>query len=112
MNQKAQEKINQLQLLEMNLQNVLTKKQALQSEEMEAINAKEELTKAPGSVYKVIGPVMITTTKEDLEKEIGNKLEVNGIKLKSLEKQETSVQEKLEALQKEVMELLEQEEPK
>ena len=112
MNQKAQEKINQLQLLEMNLQNVLIKKQTLQSEGMEANNATQELRKAPGAVYKVIGPVMITSTKEALEDEIKKKLEVNEIKLKSLEKQENSAQEKLEALQKEVMELLEQEDTK
>lgn len=97
-----EEKIEQLQLLEQNLQSFLVQKQQFQMQLSEVTSALENL-KDSKKTYKIIANVMIDAKKEDLEKELKQKKEMLEIRLKNLEKQEESIREKSQKLQKEIL---------
>ncbi len=99
---EQEEKIEQLQLLEQNLQSFLVQKQQFQMQLSEVTSALENL-KDSKKTYKIIANVMIDAKKEDLEKELKQKKEMLEIRLKNLEKQEESIREKSQKLQKEVL---------
>lgn len=103
---ETQEKIVQLQQLEQNLQAFLMQKQSTQTQLLEIENALEELDKTKGETYKIIGPIMVGTDKNNLKKELEEKKEIVNLKLKNLEKQEELIKEKATKIQAEVMEKL------
>ncbi len=107
---ETEEKVRQLQMFEQNMQNILSQKQNIQGQTLEVDNALEELKNAEGKVYKIVGTVMIDSTKERLEKDLNERKEVLELRLKSLKKQEDSFRERAETLQKEVMKEIEQKE--
>ena len=96
-----QGKIDQLSLIEENLRNFAIKKQGTQQEQLEINNAIEEIEKAEGNIYRIVGPVMVAADKISLKKELIE------IKLTSIEKQELRIKEKAQMIQKEVLEELE-----
>ncbi|MFC1685977.1 prefoldin subunit beta [Nanoarchaeota archaeon] len=96
-------KIQELQLIEQNLQNMIMQKQTLQFELSETSEALEELNNAKGEVYKVVGQIMIKSEKDDLKKDLESKKEVSDLRVKNLEKQENSIKERLTKLRDEVM---------
>lgn len=98
----AEQKISQLQLLEQNLQNLLLQRQQFQAQLTELDSALKELKEATQS-YKIIGNIMVDSSKEDLEKDLTKKKEMIELRIKSLEKQEESIKEKQEKIQKEVL---------
>lgn len=101
---KEQEaKIEELQLLEQNVQNILAQKQRFQTELIEIENALTELEKTKSSVYKVVNGIMIEALPEELKKELGSKKDVISIRIKNIEKQENELREKADSIQKEVM---------
>ena len=61
---ETSKRIQELQILEQNLQNLLMQKQAFQVELNEANNALGEVDKTEDEVYKVLGNVMIKTDKK------------------------------------------------
>lgn len=99
---EAEEKIQQLQMVEQSLQALLMQKQNLQIHLMEADSALSEL-KNVQSAYKIIGNIMISSDKATLEKDISGKKETAELRLKSVEKQEITLREKAQKLQEEVM---------
>jgi len=101
--QNTENQILQLQEIEGNLRHILMKKQTIQAEEIEVNNAVEELKKVKGETYKIIGPIMVSTDKESLEKDLVEKKEVIDIKLKAITKQENQMQEKAKKIQEEVL---------
>lgn len=103
MKKDTEEKINQLQIIEMNMQNVLMQKRAMQIQFLEIENAIKELNENKGDAYKIIGSIMIKTEKEKLLKELGSKREMIEVRLKSLEKQEKELAEHAAKIQQEVI---------
>lgn len=103
MNKDMENKIQQLHLLENNLQNISMQKQTFNMQLMENENAINELSKSKKNVYKIIGTIMVSSNKEDLEKELKEQTEVLNLRIKSLDKQENNFKEKAEEIQKEVM---------
>jgi len=103
------EKINQLQILEQNLQQLLSQKQQFQGQLVEIESALEELGKTEDA-YKIVGNIMVKMPKPDLEKELNDKKEKVDIRMKSIEKQEKAIKTKAESLRKEVMDEMEKEE--
>lgn len=99
---ETERKIAQLQLIEQNLQNALIQKQHFQTELLEIENALKEIEDA-GEVYKIVGSIMFSKKKEDLKKELLSKKEINNIRIKNLEKEESKTREKANILQKEVI---------
>ena len=103
---ETQEKISQLQMLEHSLNNFVSQKQNFQSQFLEIENALNEMKNCKGKVYKITGNVMFESEKESLNKELNEKKDLLDIRIKSLEKQETALEEKAKKLQAEVMEEL------
>ena len=73
MNKDTEEKIRQLQLFEQNMHTIIHQKQTFQAQTLEMDNALKELAKADGKVYKIIGTVMIDSTKDKLEKDLNER---------------------------------------
>jgi prefoldin beta subunit len=101
-NKETQEKIQELQLIEQNLQSLLMQKQAFQMELNETDNALSEVEKTKEDVFKIIGQIMLKTDKSEVEKELKEKKDIISLRLKSLEKQENSLKQRLEKLREEV----------
>lgn len=102
-NKETQERIQELQILEQNLQQIVLQKQAFQMELNETESALSELEKTKDEVYRIVGSIMIKTQKAELEKELKEKKEILSLRLKSIEKQESSLMEKTEKEREELM---------
>ena len=94
-------KIQEIQILEQNLHNLLLQKQAFQMEISETRAAKREIG-ASEDVFKIIGQLMMGADKEKVKEELLNKEKLLDLRIKSIEKQETLLTEKLDSLRKEV----------
>lgn len=104
MPEKVEEKkIQELQILEQNLQNILLQKQAFEMELRETQAALRELEKSGDEVYKIIGQLMIKTEKRQMKEELEEKKKIIDMRMKSFEKQEQILSEKLEEIQREVL---------
>jgi prefoldin beta subunit len=102
---EAQKLLMKFQTLQQQFQAVAMQKETFTMQKVELGKAVEELkTSNTDDVYKTVGPILIKSTKVDLEKELGEKLETIDLRLKSLETQEETFKEKLkenqEAIQK------------
>ncbi|MBU0469962.1 MAG: prefoldin subunit beta [Nanoarchaeota archaeon] len=98
-------KINQLQLLQQNLQAVLTQRQQIQNQLIELESALLALKGATNS-YKIMGHIMVSADGEELSKDLSDKKEICDIRLKNFSKQEEKIKVDIETLQKEVVEEL------
>jgi prefoldin beta subunit len=96
--------LQELQVLEQNLQSILMQKQTHQVELNEATNALNELSKSGEEVYRIIGGIMIKSNKNDIVSELTEKKKILELRLASVEKQETSFEEKAEKLRNEIRE--------
>jgi prefoldin beta subunit len=96
-------KIQELQILEQNLQNLIMQKQAFQFEENDIITALEEMKSSGDEVYKIVGQVMIKSSKQTLEKELKSKKEIIELRLKNIEKQESALKERALKLREDVL---------
>lgn len=107
MEKETQNKIQELQVLEQNLQNFMLQKQTFQAQLSEIENALNELSKTKKQTYKIIGPIMVSSSKEELEADLNNKKDILNLRIKNLEKQENLLREKATKLQSEVIKNLE-----
>jgi len=99
--QEKERKVQEIQILEQNLQNLLLQKQAFQMELAETIAAKREIENAGDDVFKIIGQLMIKSEKSKIKEELSNKERLLDLRVKSIEKQEMVFAEKIETLRKE-----------
>lgn len=106
MNKDTEQKIEQLQRIEQSMQNMLMQKQQFQSQQIEIESALNEL-KTSQENYKIIGNIMVKTSKEELEKDLIQKKELVELRIKTLEKQEKDTKEKAGKIQTDVMKELE-----
>jgi len=95
-------KIQELQILEQNLQNLSMQKQAFQIELTEVLNALSGLKKSGEEVYKIVGGLMVRSSKADLTSDLEEKKKIFEIRISSIEKQEKILDEKSEKLKKEI----------
>lgn len=107
---ETEQKIGKLQLLEQNLQNFILQKQNFQAQLLELNNALEELEKSKDKPYKIVGSIMVASTKEDLKSSLQSKKEIIELRIKNLEKQEKSIKEQTTELQTEIMQQLKKQE--
>jgi len=103
---ETEKKISDLQFLEQSLQGFLMQKQTIQMELNETNNAINEVKKSKNDVYKVIGNIMLKSDKESLLKELEEKKNLLDLRIKSLEKQEKILDEKVEKSKKEINEII------
>jgi prefoldin beta subunit len=102
-NKDLQEKIQQLQVLEQNMQQILMQKQAFQFELNETESALLEVKKTKDDVFKIVGQVMLKANKDDVEKELAQRKDILSLRVKSIEKQESALKEDSEKIREEVM---------
>ncbi|HSU72530.1 MAG TPA: prefoldin subunit beta [Candidatus Binatia bacterium] len=98
----AQEQLQRLQMLDQTVQQLVAQKQQFQSQLYELESALKEIMTAP-QAYKIIGSVMVASNKEDLKKDLDQKKELVELRIKTFEKQETQMREKLKSLQEDVL---------
>ncbi len=99
---EAQQLLVQMQTFQHQYQTINVQREALSMQKIESEKALEELKKAKDKeeVFKIVGPVLVKSTKSELIKELGEKKETADLRLKSLEKQEEMLRKKLEENQK------------
>lgn len=103
MKKETEQKIEQLQILEQNLQNISAQRQSFQAQVLEIENALEELKKSKDKVYKIVGSIMVLSDKNDLEKYLNSKKDLFDLRIKNIEKQESRFKEKATQVQQEVL---------
>lgn len=102
-----EQQLFQLQMIEQGLQSVMMQKQAFQMELAEVDNAVSELKKLKNEdVFKIIGTLMIKSSKADLMPEFEKKQGMLNIRMKTLEKQESELKEKLLKNREEILKKL------
>jgi len=99
--ENKEEKIQEMQILEQNLHNLMLQKQAFQLEISETKAAKKEVGTSK-EVFKLIGQLMIKADGEKVKEELSNKEKLLDLRIKSIEKQESSLSEKMDFLRKEI----------
>jgi len=102
MDAKIQKKIEELQILEQSSQGILAQKQPLQSQLAEIENAVDEIAKTNSDYFKIIGQVMIKSSKEELKKELSEKKSYLELRIKKFEEQENEINSKLEKIRNEI----------
>ena len=101
----SQEKIQQLQTIEQSMQHLLKQRQQFQMHLMEVDSALDELQKTE-KAYRIIGSIMILSEKSSLEKELAEKKERLELRVKSVEKQETSLKDQAKTVRQEIMQAM------
>jgi len=99
---KDNKKIQELAILEQNLQSVLFQKQAFELEMDETVSALKEIEKSGDEVFKIIGQLMIKTEKSKIKGELDEKKKILDLRIKSLEKQESYLREKIDKIREEI----------
>lgn len=99
----TQEKVKELQFLEQNLNNLLMQKQAFQIELTETENAISEMSQSKDEVYKLVGNILIKSDKNKIEGDLKKRKEIIALRVKSIERQESSIAKQAEELKKEVL---------
>lgn len=98
-NHQAQQLLGQAQVFQQQMQAISMQKENLNMQSIEIINALDELEKAKtGDVFKIAGPILINTSKEETSKDLKERKELIGIKIKTLEKSEKKIKNKLDEL--------------
>lgn len=97
------DKLQELQILESNLRNLLMQKQGFQIELSETESALKEIQPSEGDVYKIAGQFLIKTKKQGVIDSLEKKQKMLKLRIESIERQESSINEKIEALQKDLM---------
>ena len=90
--------IQELSMLQQNVANISAQKQQFVTQLSEYESALEAIEKTDNA-YKIVGNIMINSTKGDLIEDIKKKKEVLGVRIKSFEKQEEKLKEKAEKMQ-------------
>ena len=97
------QKIQEMQMLEHNLQNLLMQKQAFHMELSETTTALAEIEKADDDIFKIVGQLMIKSDKKKTSEELENKKKLIELRIETMDKQENNLNEQAESLRKELM---------
>ena len=93
--------LNELRIYQQQLQSLTIQKESLKLRKIEIENALEELKNTKqNSAYKISGNIMILKPIEELKKELEGEVSEIDLRLKSLEKAEEKIVNKLKELQK------------
>ncbi|MBS3065878.1 prefoldin subunit [Candidatus Pacearchaeota archaeon] len=100
--EQTAKKIQELQVIEQNLQNIVIQKQTFQIELTEILNALVDLKKSGEEVYKIVGSLMVRSNKTDLTSDLEEKKKVLDLRISSMEKQEKILDERAQNLKNEI----------
>ena len=97
---QLQNQITQFQQVQQQLQAVSAQKAQMDGQMRELVRTKEELDKSSGTVYKNAGSLLIKVDDVDaLKADIDESIEMMGVRINSLERQENSLKERYTVLQ-------------
>ena len=98
---QVQERLQRLQNLQNTYQQLLVQKQSYEMEKMESETALETLKNvaADSTVYKSVGAVLVEKPRDDVVKELDDRVEFLEMRLKVLVKQEDKTKEKMTSIQ-------------
>tara|TARA_Y100000296_G_scaffold83172_1_gene113522 strand:+ start:1345 stop:1668 length:324 start_codon:yes stop_codon:yes gene_type:complete len=96
-------KIEEMQMLEQKLQDLFHQKQSFQMEFSETQASLKEIKDSKDDVFKIVGQLMVKADKLKVKGELENKEKILDLRIKTLEKQESSLMENLGKLREEVM---------
>ena len=102
MKKETKEKIEQLQNLEQNINNLIAQKQQFQSSSLELENALSQIDDTK-QIFRIIGNIMVASNKQLVNKELQEKKELLDLRLKTMDKQEEKLRSQAEEIQKEVL---------
>jgi len=95
----VQKFLTQAQSYQQQMQLMTGQKEALNMQILETNKALEELSKPDKEdVYKITGPILVKVSREDAKKDLKSKKEVAMLRLKTVEKSEAGIKQKLEEL--------------
>ncbi|MBU1129488.1 MAG: prefoldin subunit [Nanoarchaeota archaeon] len=97
------QKIQEMQFLEHNLQNLLLQKQSFQMELSEINSALKELENSGDETFKIIGQLMIKAEKPKILKELAEKQKILNLRIKTIQGQENSLAKQLDFFRKELL---------
>lgn len=105
--ENAKNLISQFQNYQQQLQSILIQKESLKIQNMEIERAMEELNATTQkTAYKITGQVMVSKSVEELKKELDETKENVDLRIKSLEKNEERINNKLKDLQEKIKEVM------
>ncbi|MEK6968386.1 MAG: prefoldin subunit beta [Nanoarchaeota archaeon] len=94
--------LQELQVLEQSLSSISMQKQNIQMQATEIESALKELENKD-KAFKIVGNILIEADKATLMEELNGKKEIAELRLKTFEKQESKLKEKMQELQNDVM---------
>lgn len=97
------QKIQEMQMLEHNLQNLLMQKQAFHMELSETAAALMEVEKASDDIFKIVGQLMVKSNKKDVVEDLKNKKRLLELRVETMNKQEESLNKQAETLRDDIM---------
>ncbi len=104
LDEETQRKIQELQMMEQNFQQLLMQKNAFVMESNETDLIIKEVEKTEGEVSRVIGnQVIIKTTKEAILEDMKKKKELIEVRMKTIDEQEKEFSKQIESIREEVM---------
>ena len=103
MDEELQKRIQNLQALEQDFQQIVMQKQTFQLELNETSTALEEVGKTKGDVFRVLGNVMVKANPTNLKSELKQKNDLLNSRVKAIEKQELSLRENIERIRNELV---------
>jgi len=96
-----EKKMQEMQILEQNLQNIFMQKQSFGMELSETEAGLNEVEKSGEEVFKIVGQLMVKTSADKVKEELSSKVKILKMRLDSISNQESSLMEKLENLREE-----------
>ena len=103
---EARELLLQMQQDQNFLQNLLIQKETLALQNKEIGSAISSLGEAKSDVFKIVGPIMLKTDRESLNKELTDLQEQGEMQIKTLSKHEEKAKEKIKLTQMKLQKLL------
>lgn len=104
---EAKNMIAEFQTYQQQLQNILIQKESLKLQMLEIDRALEELNETKQTTaYRITGQIMISKSVSEIKKELEETKEDIDIRIKSLEKTENRLNEKLKDLQAKLKEII------
>ena len=97
--QQIQDKLAQFQNIQNQLQSITMQRVQLSQQLIDIDNALSELKKVEkGKIYEKVGAILVEVSKDEIENKLKDEKEVKEARLKSIEKQESKLREKLNEL--------------
>ena len=103
-----QQMIGQYQAYQQQLQSVFMQKENIKIQTLEIEKALEELDASKEeNAYKIVGPIMIKKTKNDIKTELKEKLDDFELRTKTLNSAEEKITSKLKGIETEIRKMME-----